>query len=64
MAKYLLDESCFECGGSLELNTEAEQILFTWRAFDGDELHCIECGLLHVVDAHEGVAYINAVYND
>ena len=64
MAKYLLDESCEECGGSLELNTEAEQIPFNWRAFDADELYCIECGLLHVVDSHEGVAYINAVYND
>jgi hypothetical protein len=64
MARYILDdESCEECAGSLELNTKAEQPLFNWRAFDADELHCIECGLLHVVDAHEGMAYVNAVFD-
>jgi hypothetical protein len=58
-----LDESCEDCGGSLVLETEADQDGdYDWVAHDGDEATCTECGLTHSVhhDGESGEAWLGA----
>jgi len=58
-AEVETDEDCPVCGSRLYVTTKALQFPDRWSAYDGDYVHCKECGFNGWVSSDEGEAGIN-----